>query len=122
MAATRSAAALTVFLLAACSGGAAPPALAPPSPPAVAAAPAGARPVPETLAEPAPGALPQVAFAAGDVIGVAGIYFLNVATGTGEGWIYPGGRAYWGNYVIRTRPRRSMTDATLRGADGHRCR
>ena len=108
MAATRSAAALAVaLLLAACSGGAAPPAPAPPSPPpppppsppAATAEPAGARPVPEALAEPAPGVLRQVAFAAGDVIGAAGIYFLNVATGTGEGWIYPGGSAYWGNYV-----------------------
>lgn len=66
------------------------------SPPAQSAPP---RTLPEVLVQPARGALERIIFQAGDVVSAHGMYFLNAETGTGEGWIYPGNRYYWGTYV-----------------------
>lgn len=99
-----------VLLLAACS----PKAVAPPAnhpappepPPAVETLPSSPvppsppprvyGPVPEVLARPVSDGGPQrVTFAAGDTVSKVGAYFLNVESGQGEAWVYPGEEGHW---------------------------
>ena len=52
--------------------------------------------MPEVLAHPVAEGPPQrTVFAAGDTLSRMGAYFLNVETGIGEAWIYPGAESGW---------------------------
>ncbi|MFZ5827298.1 MAG: hypothetical protein ACOY94_23615 [Bacillota bacterium] len=88
------------LILTACAGRSEPQAVQPPPPPPAqqeiptptlpsAKEP---RPIPTVLAKPATEGPARVTFKAGEVLAADGVYFLNTATGEGEGWVFPESR------------------------------